>query len=98
MPNGIQQKIRGNKQILKFTFSIVFGVFLMTYAVEGTYLLQPSFSLSMSQDFSKNSNNLKSIAESVIQSASKGAVEVEGEQPLEIIPNSFIVVLKSPEV
>ena len=76
----------------------MFGIFLMTYAVEGTYMLQPSFSLSVSQDFSKNSDNLKSIAESVLQSASKGAVEVEGEQPIEIIPNSFIVVLKSPEV
>ena len=93
-----RRKIRGNKQQLKFTISIMFGIFLMTYAVEGTYMLQPSFSLSVSQDFSKNSDNLKSIAESVLQSASKGAVEVEGEQPIEIIPNSFIVVLKSPEV
>ncbi len=79
MFSGIQRKIRGNKQKLKFFISIMFGIFLMTYAVEGTYKLQPSFSLSVSPDFSKNPADLKSIAESILQSASTGSVEVEGE-------------------
>ena len=60
--------------------------------------LQPSFSLSVSPDLSKNPTALKSIAESILQRSANVPVEVEGGQPIEIIPNSFIVQLKSPEV
>ena len=98
MFSGIQRKIRGNKQKMKFFISILLGIFLMTYAVEGTYRLQPAFSISVSPDLSKNPTALKSIAESILQRSSNVPVEVEGGQPIEIIPNSFIVQLKSPEV
>jgi hypothetical protein len=98
-------KIRRNKQQMKLFISIMFGIFLMTYAVEGTYRLQPAFSLSVSPELSNNPTALKNIAESILQSSSNSGigsvstpVEVEGGQPIEIIPNSFIVQLKSPEV
>ena len=98
MFSGIRREIRGNKQKMKFFISIMLGIFLMTYVVEGTYKLQPSFSLSASPDFSKNPATFKNIAESILQSSANVPVEVEGGQPLEIIPNSFMVQLKSPEV
>ena len=98
MFSGIRREIRGNKQKMKFFISIMLGIFLMTYVVEGTYKLQPSFSLSASPDFSKDPAMFKNIAESILQSSANVPVEVEGGQPLEIIPNSFIVQLKSPEV
>jgi hypothetical protein len=90
------------KQRLKIIISSLVAILLVGSAIEGALTIKPAFSLT-SQVPSIDSPAMRKLAQSVLQSSTEaptnidtGTVEVAGG-PIEIIPNSFIVVLKTPE-
>jgi subtilisin family serine protease len=84
----------------------LFGFLLTTYIDEVTNLAKPVYSISVPGELSNNTEiNSKSI-QSILENSPEGSriadeqpvSEFQITEPIEIIPNSFIVQLKTPEV
>ena len=84
----------------------MFGFLLTTYIDEVANLAKPVYSISVPGELSNNTEiNSKSI-QSILENSPEGSriadeqpvSEFQITEPIEIIPNSFIVQLKTPEV
>jgi subtilisin len=84
---------------------VLFGIVLTTFTVEGTISVQPAFSQS-AQNMSNLTSSIANVTQSILQNSTEGSkiasgsptIKVEQGKPIQIIPNSFIVVLKRSEV
>ena len=85
---------------------VLLGFLLTTYIGEVANLVKPVYSISVPGEISNNTDIIANTMQSIIESSPE-ASSITGEvpvsefqitEPIEIIPNSFIVQLKTPEV